>query len=538
MLHKINKSLPTWYANYGQMISEQEATIAVFSDDENERLRQYLDSNENLLTEIQEEYRKVGEGELKEAYIELETGKYKVQPGDGINIIIDKTDDANPVVSLGLENEEALVGDLNLSTIAGYVYKSMDGPGTDELQYASSLAAIHMDLAQRGVSERGVQKVFNIFNSDAFGTKYEGESLDQWIDGDFDGRAEACAMAIARRPIPKSIMRGISWGTIFTDIGMLILAIPTLGGSLAATGVGRAALAGGKAATKVGKALNKSKRIANITNKAKAAGKAIKAGKTFQRITKPMIQGWSKLSNAAKLRFTKKAMPVGSQVEWIGKSGAKIPTKVGKYFKTADGKYMVQIVNTGGKSTGMPAAWTANLETLLAQAGKPMGMSMEAATKLSIAAGLTGAISKAETGNFEGITGEDEQADDMFNPYNPAELMGYYDQTVADPAKAMNQYRGVAAADLAVQLHDAMDGWTDNSDEMAIALMILSMDKLTANAVKAEYESSFGANFYDEVIASELESDMEAIVGCYWAALTGDGPYVSQVQEKLAAAKK
>jgi len=165
-------------------------------------------------------------------------------------------------------------------------------------------------------------------------------------------------------------------------------------------------------------------------------------------------------------------------------------------------------------------------------------MSMEAATKLSLAAGLTGAISKAETGNFEGIAGEDEQMDDMFNPYNPAELMGYYDQTVADPTKAMNQYKGVAAADLAVQLHDAMDGWTDNSDEMAIALMILSMDRTTANAVKSEYESSFGAKFYDEVIASELESDMEAIVGCYWAALTGDGPYVSQVQEKLAAAKK
>jgi hypothetical protein len=64
------------------------------------------------------------------------------------------------------------------------------------------------------------------------------------------------------------------------------------------------------------------------------------------------------------------------------------------------------------------------------------------------------------------------------------------------------------------------------------------MDKVTANAVKKEYETQYGTGFYDEVIASELESDMEAIVGCYWAALTGDGPYVSQVQEKLAAAKK
>jgi len=532
MLNRTTNSLPTWYSNYGKMVSEAEATIAVFSEDPKERLKQYLDSNDKLLEEIDKVYKSVGEGELKESYIELDTSEYKVQPGDGINIQIDKTDKANPQIMLGIENDDTLVGNISLGKAAGMIYDSMDGLGTDELKYASTLAAIHKSLADRNVSERGVQRVFNMFNQ-KFGTK-EGETLDEWIDGDFDGRDEACAMALAKRPIPKSIIRGISWGTVFTDIGMLLLAVPTLGGSLAATSVGRAALAGGKAVKKVAGAVNKSKKITKLKNTAKAAGKALKAGKTFKRITKPMIQGWSKLSNAAKLRFTKKAMPVGSELKWIGKSGAEIPTKVGKYFKTADGKYMVQIVNTGGKSTKMPAAWSANLETLLAQAGTKGGMSMEAATKLSIAAGLTGAISKAETGNFEGITGEDEQMDDMFNPYNPAELMGYYDQTVADPSKAMAQYKGVAAADLAAQLHDAMDGWTDNSDEMAIALMVLSMDKITANAVKTEYETAYGTSFYSEVIADELEPTMRELVGCYWAALTGDGDYVNQVNEKLA----
>lgn len=537
MLNRTTNALPTWYSNYGKMISEAEATIAVFSEDTKERIKQYLDSNEKLLEEINKIYQTVKDGEIKEEYIDLDTTDYKVQPGDSLSLQIDKTDKKAPQITLGLENDDTLVGNLSLGTAAGLVYKSMDGMGTDEFAYASTLAAIHKSLADRNTSERGVQRVFDLFNQ-AYGTK-EGETLDEWIDGDFDGRDEACAMALAKRPIPKSLIRGISWGTVFFDIGMVLLAIPTLGTSLAATSVGRAALAGGKAATKVGKAVAKSKRIAAMTNKAKAAGKAIKAGKTFQRITGPMAKAWNALSASAKLAKVKSLMPVGKNLEWLSKAGKTSNVRVMKFFKsTKTGKDMVKLQNVGSGGKLGAGAFSVSVENLIANAGKAGGMSMKTATNFAIGAGLTGAISKAETGNFEGITGEDEQMDDMFNPYNPAELLGYYDQTNADPAKAMAQYKGVAAADLAAQLHDAMDGWTDNSDEMAIALMVLSMDKITANAVKKEYETAYGAGFYDEVIASELEATMEELVGCYWAALTGDGPYVSQVSEKLAQITK
>ena len=181
-----------------------------------------------------------------------------------------------------------------------------------------------------------------------------------------------------------------------------------------------------------------------------------------------------------------------------------------------------------------------NFGTAIVQAvGFLGGITMKTATKLATAAGLVGVLQKGETGNLEGIAGEDEQMDDMFNPYNPTELLGYYDQTNADPAKAMRQYKQFAAKELATMLYDAMDGWTDNSDEMAIALMILSMDKQTAIDVQKEYQAAYaGSNFYEDVIADELESDMEQIVGCYWAAMTGTGPYVSMVKQKLAAAKK
>jgi len=533
-----NNSLPTWYSNYGKMIVEQNTTIAVFSEDANERLKQYLDSNENLLEEINTAYQKVADGSISEASIILDGSKFKVKPGDEMALTIDRSNSGEPRIMVSLENEKTLVGDLNLSTIAGYVYKSMDGMGTDELQYASAVAAIHMDLCERNVSERGTQRVFDIFNADAFGTKYEGYTLDEWIDGDFDGRDEACAMALAKRPIPKSIIRGISWGTIFTDLGLLILAVPTLGASLAATSAGRAAIGAGKAATKIGKAVSKSKKLAKAANTAKAAGKALKAGKVFARVTPTMTKAWKALGAAGRLAKAKAFMPVGKTVEWLSKAKNVSNVKITKYFTNAAGKSMVKLQQVTSTGTGT-LVFNVGVDSLLLNAGKAGGMSMKTATKLAVAAGLTGAISKAETGNLEGIAGSDEQMDDMFNPYNPAELMGYYDQTNADPAKAMSQYKQLAAAELAAMLYDAMDGWTDNSDEMAIALMILSMDKETAIATKKEYESAYaGSNFYEDVIASELEATMEEIVGCYWAAMTGTGPYVSQVKTKLAAAKK
>lgn len=535
MFYQRNNTLPTWYSNYGKLLTEQ---VAVFSEDANERLKQYLDSNENLLEKIELVYNSVNDGEIKEEYIDLDSDTYQVQPGDGINLRIDKTDPSTPQIIASIENDDMLVGDLNLGKAAGLVYKSMDGMGTDELLYASTIAAIHMSLAERGVSDRGVQRVFDMFNNTAFATKYEGYTLDEWIDGDFDGRDEACAMALARRPIPKSFIRGISWGTVFTDVGMLLLAIPTLGASLAGTSVGRAAISGGKAVAKVAKTVKNSKRVANATAKAKAIAKATRAGKLMAKVTPTMIKSWKGMSSAARLAKVKAFMPVGKEVSWLAKSSGKTSKcKVLSYF-TRDGKQFVQmkqLVKADGKKSGI--VFTTGIGELVQNAGKAGGMSMKSFSKFAPAAGLMLPLNKLETGNLEGIVGEDEEMDDMFNPYNPAELLGYYDQTTADPDKAMNQYKSVAAADLAVQLHDAMDGWTDNSDELAIALMILSMDKVSANAVKKEYETAYGTKFYDEVVASELEATMEELVGCYWAALTGDGPYVSQVKQKLAQIK-
>ena len=527
-----NNNLPNWYMDYGKRLTEQANAPTAFSEDTNERIKQYLDANENLLSDIDAVYQTVPDGTVKETFIELDSNKYAVLSGDEFTMIIDKSDANAPRISISIENEKLLLAGVDLDAAAGYVYKSMDGMGTYEDMYAGALAAITKVLLDKGVSQRGQQRVFDIFNNKAFGTKFEGENLDDWIDGDFDGRAEACALALARRPIPKSMIRGVNWGTIFMDVGMLILAVPTLGASLAATSAGRAAISGGRAVTKLAKTVKNSRRVTKATNKAKAIGKAIKGGKIMARVTPTMTKAWKALGTAGRLAKAKAFMPVGKTVEWLSKAKNVSNVRVMKYFKNAAGKTMVKLQNvaSGGKLAG--GAFSASVDSLLLNAGKAGGMSMKTFTKFAAVAGLMLPVSKLETGNLEGVAGEDEEMDDMFNPYNPAELLGYYDQTTADPVKAMNQYKQLAAADLATQLHDAMDGWTDNSDELAIALMVMSMDKQVAIDTKTAYEKAYpGTNFYNDVIGNELESDMEQIVGNYWAAITGDGPHVANVNK-------
>jgi len=533
-----NNSLPDWYMNYGERLNEQAAAPSTFSEDTNERIKQYIDANENLLSDIDALYQTVPDGTVQETFMELDSNKYAVLAGDEFNMVIDKSDADAPKISISIENEKLLLAGIDLDAAAGYVYKSMDGSGTYEDMYSGALAAITKVLLDKGISQRGQQRVFDIFNNKAFGTKFEGYSLDDWIDGDFDGRAEACAMALAKRPIPKSMTRGINWGTIGLDI--LLMAVPYVG-PLVASGL-KGGVTAFKATKLSGKLLAKQKQIkaiATTVKKKKAIQAMIGAGKVFTRITPGIANAWKGLSAAAKLKYTKLVMPVGKNVKWITKGGKEVNVIVKTYKLNKAGKQVVVLQRVTKAGELAPGAIVPLVSNFMATAGKAGGPAMSTATKLAVGAGLVG-LSKGETGNLDGtptgdpVTGGQVE-DDMFNVWNPAELMGYYDQSAADPEKAMAQFKNLAAGELASRLHDAMDGWTDNSDELAIALMVMSMDKQIAIDTKTAYEKAYpGTNFYNDVIANELESDMEQIVGNYWAALTGDGPHVANVNKYVS----
>lgn len=537
-MHKksiFNNSMPNWYMDYGKRLNEQANAPTSFSEDTDERIKQYLDANENLLSDIDAVYQTVPDGTVKETFIELDSNKYAVLSGDEFNMIIDKSDANAPKISISIENEKLLLAGIDLDAAAGYVYKSMDGMGTYEDMYSGALSAITKVLIDKGVSQRGQQRVFDIFNNKAFGTKFEGESLDDWIDGDFDGRAEACAMALAKRPIPKSMTRGVNWGTIGLDI--LLLAVPVVGPMVSASLKGAStAVRGTKLAAKLLAKQKKIRNAANYVKQTKAVQKMIGAGKIFTKITPRISNAWKALSAAAKLKYTKLVMPVGKSVKWITKGGKEVNVIVKTYKLNKAGKQVVVLQRVTKAGELAPGAIVPLVSNFMATAGKAGGPAMSTATKLAVGAGLV-AVSKGETGDLDGDpTGEaaPEPSNDLIDDtgFNPAEMMGYYDAQAADPAKAIAQYKNLAAGELASRLHDAMEGWTDNSDELAIALMVMSMDKQVALDTKAAYEKAYpGTNFYNDVIGNELESDMEQIVGNYWAAITGDGPHVANVNK-------
>tara|TARA_R110002074_G_scaffold67007_2_gene158029 strand:+ start:18642 stop:20231 length:1590 start_codon:yes stop_codon:yes gene_type:complete len=521
--------------DYGKRLNEQANVPTAFSEDTDERIKQYLDANENLLSDIDAVYQTVPDGTVKETFIELDSNKYAVLSGDEFNMIIDKSDANAPKISISIENEKLLLAGIDLDAAAGYVYKSMDGMGTYEDMYSGALSAITKVLIDKGVSQRGQQRVFDIFNNKAFGTKFEGESLDDWIDGDFDGRAEACAMALAKRPIPKSMTRGVNWGTIGLDI--LLLAVPVVGPMVSASLKGAStAVRGTKLAAKLLAKQKKIRNAANYVKQTKAVQKMIGAGKIFTKITPRISNAWKALSAAAKLKYTKLVMPVGKSVKWITKGGKEVNVIVKTYKLNKAGKQVVVLQRVTKAGELAPGAIVPLVSNFMATAGKAGGPAMSTATKLAVGAGLV-AVSKGETGDLDGDpTGEaaPEPSNDLIDDtgFNPAEMMGYYDAQAADPAKAIAQYKNLAAGELASRLHDAMEGWTDNSDELAIALMVMSMDKQVALDTKAAYEKAYpGTNFYNDVIGNELESDMEQIVGNYWAAITGDGPHVANVNK-------
>lgn len=537
-MHKksiFNNSMPNWYMDYGKRLNEQANAPTAFSEDTNERIKQYLDANENLLSDIDAVYQTVPDGTVKETFIELDSNKYAVLSGDEFNMIIDKSDANAPKISISIENEKLLLAGVDLDAAAGYVYKSMDGMGTYEDMYSGALSAITKVLIDKGVFQRGQQRVFDIFNNKAFGTKFEGESLDDWIDGDFDGRAEACAMALAKRPIPKSMTRGINWGTIGLDI--LLLAVPVVGPMVSASLKGASTgVRGTKLAAKLLAKQKKIRNAANYVKQTKAVQKMIGAGKIFTKITPRISNAWKALSAAAKLKYTKLVMPIGKNVKWITKGGKEVNVIVKTYKLNKAGKQVVVLQRVTKAGELAPGAIVPLVSNFMATAGKAGGPAMSTATKLAVGAGLV-AVSKGETGDLDGDpTGEaaPEPSNDLIDDtgFNPAEMMGYYDAQAADPAKAIAQYKNLAAGELASRLHDAMEGWTDNSDELAIALMVMSMDKQVALDTKAAYEKAYpGTNFYNDVIGNELESDMEQIVGNYWAAITGDGPHVANVNK-------
>lgn len=478
----IKKEHLDFLKNYANFIVESKA---VLSDDPKQRLVDYL-SNEELLSELSKIFKNFKPGSIN--YLEnINKEKYGILNNDKLVVRVEKKDN-NTKYYVWIENEKTLYGDIDFSIAANILKSAMKGLGTDEKTVAG-VAGVFIKLA----TDRNIdpKKYFEKLEEE-FNKIGEGETLKEWIEGDFSGRAEVCALNAFQLPIESSSLRGFAdnWINIFTDVslGMLTLGSPYI-----------------------------FKGLYNLIRGGNVIKKSVKAANTA-----------SKLSNSSKLKAISdsfKALSIKDKVLGLEKAGFK----VGSEFIAKSGRpYIVSSIN---KKDGM-------ITLIEKQSNKKIKYSIEEFMRivnakdainilklvgLSIPAGLInssvkGSIDSQNINNqleFRGNTMEDI-----------GEFLGYYDALTANPSSFINSLN-VAAEELAQKLKDFKEGTglfgnTTDQEELAIALIILNLNRETAKLVSEKYKKLTGSTIVN-LIEDELEEDMAYFAEAYWYGLTGEG---------------
>lgn len=508
-------NLPEWYSNYGSfMINEQNNVPPQLQD----RLKEYL-NNDSVLGELVKAANSLEH--LGNINLELDPITHGVDPGDTIIIEVHKLDTElnKSWVMATIENEGMIIGDIDIDVAAGIINEAIAGLGTDEEAFSAVCAAIHKDAADRGVKADVIFKALSRRYNEMF-----DETLKDAIEGDYSGRAEVTSLIIAGQEVEPSFWRGFNPLAILGDVALLF--IPVVGWAGLAAKYGITAV---KGTSKTIGLTSRATKIADRARNLKLAAKSSKAGQVasrgavFNHIKKAVNAKWLRINSTSKIKAIQKAgINKGSKIPWTSTVGNKGTAEVVEFLPKTG---MVNLKHTtkGGKVIFKES----KLDTFLAQA------SVEHSTKVAKAAGiitrnqeLLGKVAviggrAAERGGVPGGPSGLETA---------GEFMGYYDTATADPNAEYDSYKDQSAGELATGIRKSAKGWTSNSEELSISLMILALEKDGAVALASKWNQMHPEDdFSSWVIESEIEWDMAQSVGMYWAALTGEGLYNEKV---------
>jgi len=492
---------------------------AVVSDDLRVRLKDYLD-NEDFLEELSAKLSGLEDGETTDSSVlQIDTKEWGFIGDDVLHITADMSDPKSPKYEMYLTNKEFAFGDVDISLAAKILRQSTKGDlgvfgtinnnigslvglgdpgddGTDE----EMLVGVAGALASIAKDKHLDPKIY----FDALDEKYislYSESLEDAIETEFSGRAEAVALNMFRRNISASTSRGVNLGSILLDIG---LTIATFGGSTA----GQASL---KGATVTANVVSKGKKVANAT---KGVGGVL-----------ARIPGFSKLTSAVQLRNLRKAVKVGDTVQHTYK-GEMVAHKVMAIGNGASGTVNgVQLTRVANKAKGIKSGTFAVgasdflMKTSPGLANKILQFAKITPTK---AATLAATKKVAEFGDNiqSGTSAADASGFGKFS-----EVMGWYDTLAADPQAYIDSVKLQGEEELASMIYELKEGtgfWgnTTNQEELAMALIITSMTAEAAVRVKEEYSKLTGGSV-DAVLADELGGDMGTLASTWWKVISG-----------------
>ena len=490
----IRENFADFYRNYtGSYLNESAATL---SSDPKQRIAEYLD-NPDILKELANTLNSLENGTT--ITLSIDKSKYGINAEDNIIVRIDKADPNAPKFIMWIENEKILFGSVDFSVAANIVKDAIAGMGTDE-ETVAAVAGAFVKIANENAIDP--LRYFEKFSA-AFPSISGGESLKDYIEGDFSGRAEVTALAAFQLPIEPSVARGITdqWGTILVD---LTLAAVTFGGSYAATLSAKGAVAGARVAAKGTQIAARGGKIA------KGAGTALTTvGKGLEWISTG-LGSFYKMSNVAKGAAVEKALgQTGGK--WIAKSGAEYTVK---NFDKAKGVFQLEKVG-GGNVLSYGA------DEMMRLSGAPF--QANALNAVGITAVSVGAVANRDTAmDTSDLSFQGNMAEDTF------ELLGYYDAMASDPNKFITSIKGMAAPEqIAQQLKNYADGSgffgnTSDQEELGIALMLMYMNPIMAKEVNDKFSKLKGMDLY-AMVDDELEDVMGYFAKAYLHATLGLG---------------
>jgi hypothetical protein len=494
--------------NYGNYIAE---ASAVLSDELNPRLKQYLEE-ESFIEYLSPKLASLESGEIYELK-DIPKSEYGLREEDDIWVKVDKSDPKLPKFMMWIMNDEYLYGGIDFNLAAtilynagnegsaiGYVGNILGGlfgagdpgdSGTDESTVVAICGAMAAIAAEKSVDP----KLYYDKLAEAFNEKYG--SLSDFLETEFSGRAESAALAAFRQPIDPSVARGLNLGSIIVDIGLFALTGPgtAVFGALKGLGIAAKATRVGAGVVRVGSKLLK--------------GPAAVAAR---------FGGWVGLSAAKKTTYLGSVVKVGDEISYVNKAYKAGTVNKCKILSITEKEVKLQNVARGN-------TFTASLDDFVLGVPAATGNRILDAAKITTTKASL-ALATKKVSDIVGASGSDVNAEmeDVGYVARGAELLGWYDTLAADPNQFITSLEGSDAAGLAEAILDlkkgsGLFGNTTDQEELAMALIILSLTPDGAKQVKDEYAKIDNSPVYS-VIDDELGGDMGLFAKSYWSGCT------------------
>jgi len=501
-------------------INEQ---VAVISDDMKERLRQYLE-NDSFLEKLSDLFLDLDDGETTTSTeLQISGKKFGIMEKDIIHVRVDKSDDKSPKFYMWVMNEDHMYDGVDFQRAAELLWRSGQGGGAlgavgnaigalvgagdagDAGTQDDDLMGIAGALCKIA-GERSIDPVVYFNKLSKTFSESKGESLVEFLETEYSGRAEAAILNMFRQKVDPSWERGTNLGAILLDIG---ITAATLGMGTFAS----ASLKGVGAGAKLVHTTSKLGSATGIINKLRMA---------FQGL-KPAVQ----------IARFQKIFAKGKVITYMNKSNVLVTSTV-HGFKNS-GK-VIQLIDKGSKTP-----YAIDVVNLVANAGRAGGLGANSLAKLvpttavKLAAGAGAVVADGDVsgdGNGLEIAGE---------------VMGWYDTMTADPNAYLEDLVGKSEDNLANMIWELSEGtgiWgnTTNKEELAIALIITSLTPGSAKKVQTAFaDLETESRTIHSILVDELGGNLEDIATTWWSACTGENigehPKIDLMYGKLTKKK-